>query len=308
MLVRDLPALPPSLYGRVVRVAEGASKRSNAAAVPDELNVVVHTQYVRTCVHPVNVEMAGVLCDTPYVSDSVSIGSRLREMLKRSGRSMAKVAKAAGYTTTSGVQRFFDDAYDPGTLPVDIARKLAEGFSGTSVTRDEVFALADLPAAPEVAPFKFEGAADVRLARDLPIFGTALGAPREIDGVAIEQTFLDESSVVEYLPRPTVLQGRSDVYGFYIQGSSMAPRFEEGEVGFAESKRPPRVGDDVVVYLRVPDDHDGDRVSAVLIKRLVRRTAEYVELEQFNPARTFRVDKEKVSGIHRVLPWREILS
>lgn len=289
-------------------MAEGSSERSNAAAVPDELNVVVHTQYVRTCVRPVNVELAGVLCDTPYVSDHRSIGSRLREMQQRSGRSMAKVAKAAGYTTTSGVQRFFDDAYDPKVLPVDIARKLADGFDGTAISREEVFSLADLPAEPEAVPFKFEGAADVRLPRDLPIFGTALGAPRDIDGFAIEQTYLDESAVVEYLPRPTVLQGRSDVYGFYIQGSSMAPRFEEGEMGFAESRRPPQVGDDVVVYMRVPDEHDGDRVSAVLIKRLVRRTAQYVELEQFNPARVFRVEVEKVARIHRVLPWREILS
>ncbi|MBO9624138.1 MAG: helix-turn-helix transcriptional regulator [Sphingomonas sp.] len=237
-----------------------------------------------------------------------TIGERLLALLERSGRSMAAVSKAAGYKTPSGVQRYFSMDYDPPVLPLEIARKLATGFDGSAINRDEIFSLAGFPSEPEGKTVKFEGASDVRLARDLPIYGTALGSPREIEGEAIEQTFLDESTVIEYLPRPTVLQGRADVYGFYIQGSSMAPRFEEGELGFAETKRPPRVGDDVVVFLAGPDHHDGDRVNAVLIKRLVRRTAQYIELEQFNPVKTFRVEVCRVKHVHRVLPWREILS
>jgi phage repressor protein C with HTH and peptisase S24 domain len=39
----------------------------------------------------------------------------------------------------------------------------------------------------------------------------------------------------------------------------------------------------------------------VLIKRLVRRTGGYVELRQFNPDTTFRVETQRVAKIHRVL-------
>jgi phage repressor protein C with HTH and peptisase S24 domain len=38
----------------------------------------------------------------------------------------------------------------------------------------------------------------------------------------------------------------------------------------------------------------------VLIKRLVRRSAHFVELAQFNPPMTFRVPSERVAAIHRV--------
>lgn len=237
-----------------------------------------------------------------------TIGARLRALQERSGLSLAKLAKGAGYAGASSIQRYFDDDYAPTALPLEIARKLADGFNGSPIARDELFSLAGYPAEPDARTVKFEGASNVVLRRDLPVYGTALGAPREIEGEAIEQTMLDESVVLEFLPRPTVLQNRADVYGFYIQGSSMAPRFEEGELGFAEAKRPPRVGDDVLVYLRGPDDHEGERVNAVLIKRLVRRTAHHIELQQFDPPKVFRIEVERVKQVHRVLPWREILS
>jgi phage repressor protein C with HTH and peptisase S24 domain len=38
----------------------------------------------------------------------------------------------------------------------------------------------------------------------------------------------------------------------------------------------------------------------VLVKELVRRGAQYVELKQFNPELTFRVPAERVAAIHRV--------
>ncbi len=69
-----------------------------------------------------------------------------------------------------------------------------------------------------------------------------------------------------------------------------------------------RIGDDVVVYLRDIDDDDGQRASAVLVKRLIRRTASHVELEQFGPAAKFRIETVKIVRIDRVIPWRELLS
>ena len=55
-------------------------------------------------------------------------------------------------------------------------------------------------------------------------------------------------------------------------------------------------------------NHEGDRVNAVLIKRLVRRTAAYVALEQFNPSLTFRIDTQQVKSIHRIIPATELLA
>jgi len=118
---------------------------------------------------------------------------------------------------------------------------------------------------------------------------------------------MDQGEVIAYYSRPAALSGRRDVYGVYIQGASMAPRFQEGEVVFVDPKRPPQIGDDVLVFLRIEED-GSERITACLIKRLVRRTAQHVELEQFNPLTTFRIDRAQISKVHRVIPWGELMA
>lgn len=158
-------------------------------------------------------------------------------------------------------------------------------------------------------PFKYEGPSLLRVPESLPIYGTALGAEKIVDSDAIEQTMLNTGEIVGYLKRPAILNERTDVYGLYVQGHSMEPAFSAGATIVAETKRPPRIGDDVVVYLR-PDDHedDGNRARCVLVKRLIRRSASFVELEQFNPFRTFRVQMDDVVRIDRVMTLGDLLT
>lgn len=60
------------------------------------------------------------------------------------------------------------------------------------------------------------------------------------------------------------------------------------------------VADDVVVYLRQPEG-DGETLSAVLVKQLVKRTASAIVLRQLNPLVEFSLDSRRVMMIHRVL-------
>lgn len=171
----------------------------------------------------------------------------------------------------------------------------------------------DLTGIPETNAqvVRYEGASSVDLARDLPVYGTALGAPLEFDGNAIEQTMLNSGETIAYLPRPTVLNGQRYAYGLYVQGSSMAPRFEDGDTIFvtdSRHSRPPRIGDYVVVYLRDEDEDDGYRATGVLVKRLAKKTGTYWELEQFTPAAAFRLSVDEVLRVDRVIPWGELLS
>lgn len=164
---------------------------------------------------------------------------------------------------------------------------------------------------PNATVLRYEGASAVELVRDIPIYGTSLGAPRDFDGKAIEQTTLNRAEVIGHLRRPTVLNGQKSVYGLYVQGSSMAPRFEDGETVLAQDSRrgrPPQLHDDVIVYLRDEEVDDGETASAALVKRLVRRTASYYEFEQFNPALTFRIETARILRVDRVIPWGELLS
>lgn len=237
-----------------------------------------------------------------------TLGVQMRELQGLAGISYDLIAQRAGYRGRSSVQRYFSADYDEPFLPANVARKLAHAFEGTAVSPNDILALAGLPQS-NAEVVRYEGAQAVVLPRDVPILGTALGAPQSFDGKAVEQTMLNSGDVIGYLPRPTVLNGHADVYGLYVQGASMAPRYEEGETVFvSKGPRPPRVGDDVVVYIRDGEDEDPERASAVLIKRLLRRTGEYTELEQFNPPITFRIEAMRILRIDRVLPWAELLS
>jgi phage repressor protein C with HTH and peptisase S24 domain len=48
------------------------------------------------------------------------------------------------------------------------------------------------------------------------------------------------------------------------------------------------------------DDPEADRVKTVLVKRLIRRTASHVELRQFNPDMTIRIEVARVAAVHKV--------
>lgn len=269
-----------------------------------------HTQDVHGTRTAVNVENVLLAVDNPYVDDVESTGEALRRLWVRSDLSMAAFAKASGFAHASGVQRYLDAAFVK-RLPVDVAERFAATLAGKGsppIERGDVMALTGIAADPNASVFRMEGASKEEMQRDVPIYGTALGADEIVDGEAIEQTTLNTAEVIGYLRRPVLLGGRADVYGLYVQGSSMAPRYRDGAVVFVEQRRAPRIGDDAVIYLRQPDEQDGERVNCVLIKTLVRKTSTYIELEQYGPAITFRIPMERVARMDRVLPWDELVS
>lgn len=157
-------------------------------------------------------------------------------------------------------------------------------------------------------PVRLEGASLERMSEDMPIYGSALGAAREIDGEAIEQTTLNRAEVLQYAKRPVMLNGFPDVYGLFVSGSSMSPRFKDGAMIVVNPKDRVRTGDDVVVYLRpAGDEDDGETARAVLVKEMVRRTSTYIELLQHSPAKIFRIDMREVVRVDRVVPYDELM-
>lgn len=269
------------------------------------------TEVKLDCVRPIRTEGG--------MASGETMGEKLAQLRARSGLSLTQVAKAGGWSGRSSVQRFFDAGYNPDYIPMDVAQRLVKAFEGTGnpvITVQEILTLAGVPEERSGGTFavKDQIGSIASLPRDVPIYGTALGSEASFDladgtgTLEIEQAELDQSEVLGYLRRPPALAGRKDVYGVYISGASMYPRFSDGEGVFVDPKRPPRIGDDVIVHLVAPDEHDGERVAAVLIKRLVRRSSSFIELEQFNPAVTFRLDMKMVRAVHRIIPTAELLS
>lgn len=143
---------------------------------------------------------------------------------------------------------------------------------------------------------------------DLPVLGTAHGGTVVIlsgdRDTEVEQTMFEPTQVIRYITRPRSLTGAKDAYAIYVEGESMYPRFGPGEMAVVDPRVPPRIGDDVIVQL---SENGNDEITAILIKRLVRRSASFLELEQFNPATRFRVDSARVKRLHRICPAGDLL-
>ncbi|ANK72811.1 hypothetical protein FA04_09335 [Ensifer adhaerens] len=123
--------------------------------------------------------------------------------------------------------------------------------------------------------------------RDLPIFAAAQGG----DGHVIV-TF----DAVEYVKRPSVLEGVKGAYGIYLTGSSMIPAYEPGDMALVHPHLPPTRDKDVVLY-HVPPANDAEAI----IKRLVSFNDREWTLRQYNPFLEFTESRVEWSFCHRVV-------
>lgn len=136
------------------------------------------------------------------------------------------------------------------------------------------------------------------MAKDMPVLGTSLGG----DG---QGEFHFNGQVIDYVRRPPRLIGRRDVFVLYVQGSSMSPWREPGQMIYLERNRPPRPGDYVVLELA---GHVGDEEKPAILKRLVAMTSAKLRLRQYNPDKEFEVERAKVRAVYRVMDWDELMS
>lgn len=158
---------------------------------------------------------------------------------------------------------------------------------------------AGAPSPPEPRPFGLwetspEPPPRAAMPRDVPVLGTAAGSARG--------AFQLDTAAIDYVRRPPGIGVSRDIYALYVVGSSMSPRFEEGELIYVSERRPARVGDYVVV--QTVDPRDG--MVQAYVKRLARRTEAALLLEQFNPLAEIRIDATEVRAVHRILTLNEL--
>lgn len=101
------------------------------------------------------------------------------------------------------------------------------------------------------------------------------------------------------------MEGMRKAYALFVVGSSMEPRYRPGEPVFIDPVQPPQIGDDVIVQLLRRDADGEGEVICALVKTLRRRTARFVELEQYEPKRTFKVPHDQIAHLHRIISMRE---
>ena len=202
-----------------------------------------------------------------------TVGDRVRERRRVLGLSQPQLAKKVGGITYQAIQQL--EAGGGSRHLVGIARAL--GVTAEWL-QDGVG-----PSPSKAAPLR-PGSTD-----KLKVLGMAeCGA----DGWS-----LWNGDVIDLIDRPASLVGVPNAYAVYVVGESMAPRYHPGEVVHIHPGRPVDVGAYVLVQRR---GKQGEPPLAV-IKRLAKRTASKITLEQFNPPRTFDIKAADIVSVHRVV-------
>lgn len=261
-----------------------------------------------------------------------TIGSKLIALRKRSGMSLREVAQGMGRAGVSSVQRYFDPLFNQ-PLRTSVAMDLAEAMvdrGDPPIRHEEFIELTDYQKLMEAATAEATATA-IRLKelgrqynaqpvvsaapptlrgqpKDVPAYASAMAADLTFDSdnngpEPVEMMTFQMSDVVTYVRRPPGIDNDRAVYVVYVSGESMFPRYKQGDPVFVDPKRPPAIGDDVVVQLTAGDE--SEEVVVGLIKTLAKRTSTHLELEQYEPRIRFSVPVSKVARVHRVIPWAE---
>lgn len=100
---------------------------------------------------------------------------------------------------------------------------------------------------------------------------------------------------------PPSMEASSNPYALYIYGTSMAPRYEDGEMVLANPDMPYRQGSYVVAQLKTADE----TVFECYVKRFVSFNSKELVLEQLNPPKgceaLMRFPADRVHAIHKLV-------
>jgi hypothetical protein len=176
------------------------------------------------------------------------------------------------------------------------------GAAGSSLAEFEALRIGDAPATGAWRAAAFGDRLSEWGAPRLPglaLVGTAIAGEWGTVGSKIDLTELRTGEILDSLPRPMSLATDATAYAVTIVGDSMWPRFRPGRRIAVSAKAAVAVGDDVLVKLKSADSSSA--TVPVLIKELVRRTDNGVELRQFNPDVTFDVPTSHIAAVEKVL-------
>lgn len=220
-----------------------------------------------------------------------ALTGRFNELRNRAGLSLNNLAKAMGYKGASSIQRYGDSKmYLGGYMHRDVVASLESAVLGKGIppiTREEIWELAGPEFAVE-ATARISGLSLPTFGvRNLPVFASAMGG----DGHVIV-TF----EAIEYIDRPSYLEHVPDAYGVYIVGDSMWPAYRPSDIAYIHPRLPPARDSDVVLFHTPPS-----RDAECIIKQLNDWDDRHWNLEQFNPALKFQVDRIDWPICHRVL-------
>jgi hypothetical protein len=238
--------------------------------------------------------------------DKPTIGQRLIALKDHSRLSLAQIAERGGYSGASSIQKLFRPSYNPPSLSRKTADKLSAALEGTGIPPIrplEIKALAG--EANEIEELIADLSHYTHLtSKFISTFYTEASADllTDADGKPISAFRLLENKNGLHMPCPDYLQGKQ-LIAFFVGVDVLWPRYEVGELALYEHRRPPVVGDDIVIRFSADDVDNRNHV----IGRLQRISATDLVIEQLNPRIDLRIDRASINSFHRLLTRMELL-
>ena len=149
---------------------------------------------------------------------------------------------------------------------------------------------------PNVRPSLSEAPDFHFLSKDIPVLGTV--------ECGSDGAFNLNEGPIDHVRRPPGQMNRKGIYCIYVEGSSMEPVYETGDLVYVDPHRPPQAGRDVVIQLVAKTAAGEERC---FLKRLVRRSGGKWRVKQFNPEKEFVFDEKDVVAVHLVLKNHELM-
>jgi phage repressor protein C with HTH and peptisase S24 domain len=130
----------------------------------------------------------------------------------------------------------------------------------------------------------------------------------EVLGITVGGTngwFEFNGEVIDRVALPPGVSNADLIFGLYVEGDSMSPRFENGDLVYVHKKRKAVNGNDVIVELHSKAEGENGHC---FIKRLVRRTPNFVVVMEFYPDRKeIEFAENEVKAIYRILTPSELM-
>ncbi|NNE82471.1 MAG: hypothetical protein HKN28_00720 [Alphaproteobacteria bacterium] len=128
--------------------------------------------------------------------------------------------------------------------------------------------------------------------RNLPVRGVA--------AAGTDALFITNGEPHDWLLRPAVLIGVNEAYAVVAAGTSMEPRYFDGEVVFVHPGRRVGPGPHTFVVVQFYPQEEGEAPKAI-IKKYERLTGVELILSQYNPPQELRFPVETVKSIHLIV-------
>lgn len=234
-----------------------------------------------------------------HIANMQNVGRVIREARKRLGLSQEQLGKL------TGVSRSAVNQWESGTTTPDaerlpeIARVLnleAGALLGISTSSPSIVTPAIQPKRDHALDTSVTVPHGGEMPRDLPILGTVSGGP----GGLFQ---LGNGEATDWARRPPRLRGRTDVFGLWVEDTSMVPAFKPGSLIIVERARPASIGDDVVVEILPANPREE---MQTILKTLAASTSTVIKLAQHNPPKVLEFPRKRIKSIHRVMTMADL--